>query len=179
MGFEQGHEPKFSEVQVLSCALYEHTVFTIYIQELDKWNTPVKWRNQMQQGKGLSTGLTRCFCQIQQSLHCQGQWAKWDPPRDQGGGTWGGLHGLSGQEEQKRLPVKPRGEQKQQWPCSLSFLDAVVFLVAGSTKPDQAYSNTSLGPRAECKSLKSQTNALAITPSFLSKDTDFSLVLLY
>lgn len=172
MGFEQGLEPKFSKSKSWAAYYMNKQFLTISIQELDKWNTPVKWKNQVQQGKGPSTDLTGCFCQIQPSLHCQWSWADWNPPRDQGGGRWGGLHGLSGQMEEKQFPVRSRGEQRQQWLCLHSFLEPVVFLAASSTKPGQAYSNTTLGPRAEYKILKSQTDVLTITPSVSSKYTD-------
>lgn len=117
-GFEQGLEPKFSKSKSWAVCYTNTQFLTTYIQELDKWNTPVKRRNQIQQGEGPSTGLTRCFCQIQPSLHSQRQWDEWDPPRDQGGERWGGLHGLSGQEEEKQFPVRSTGEQRH--PTQLS-----------------------------------------------------------
>lgn len=121
--------------------------------------------------------MIKCFCYIQPSLHRQWQWAdKMDVTRDQGEGRPGGLHGLNGQEEENQFPVRPGEQQKQQWLCSHSFLQAVVFLAAGSTKPDKSYSNTTLGPRAEYKPLRSQTNGLTIMPFFLSKVTGLAIL---
>lgn len=103
----------------------------------------------------------------------------WDPPGDPGGGRWGGLHGLNGQMEEKQFPVRSRGEQRQQRLCLHSFLELVAFLAASSTNSDWAYSDTTLGPRPECKILKSQTDALIIMPSFFSKDRfSFGLAIL-
>lgn len=64
----------------------------------------------MQQGRGPSTGMTKCLCYIQPSLRSQWQWAdKMDVTRDQGEGRLGGLHDLNGQE--KENSDKPKSRQ--------------------------------------------------------------------